>query len=195
MELKALVSASVIALTLVGYGPYIWNIINGKTRPHAFTWFPVSITAFVAFGLQVLGGAGVGAWPMLVIAFICVIVFALSLWRGTKDITVSDGVFLLLSLIALYLWLVVQQPVLSLLLITVSETLSFIPTVRKSWKDPYSETLSLYQISMFRHGLSVFALEQMNILTALYPIVWALINVAITLIIVIRRRRVRREAA
>lgn len=188
MDYHSFLSAAVILLTFVGYVPYVRDIFLGKTKPHAFTWFAVALTAFIAYALQVEGGAGVGAWPMLVVSLICVLVFVLSLWRGTKDITRSDVVFLCLSLVALFLWLVVKQPILSILLITASEILSYVPTVRKSWKEPYSETLALYQVSMFRHGLAVFAVEQMNLLTALYPAAWALTNLTITVILTLRRR-------
>ena len=194
MTFHSVLSVIVIILTFLGYIPYIRDILKGLTKPHAFTWFSVSITAFVAYGLQVLGGAGVGAWPMLVIAIIGVTVFILSLWKGTRDIRISDAILLVLSLIALYLWIVVRQPIWSVLLITSSEILAFVPTIRKSWKDPYSETASLYQISIVRHGLSILALEKINILTALYPAAWAITNAAITLILFIRRKDVGKSS-
>lgn len=190
MEYRAVISAVVIAMTFAGYIPYVWDIFRGKTKPHAFTWFTVSLTALVAYALQVLGGAGVGAWPMLVVFLICVVVFVLSLWRGTRNITKLDTLFLCLSLIALYLWLVIEQPIWSILLITASEILGYIPTIRKSWAEPYSETLSLYQISTFRHGLVILALQKINILTAPYPAAWALTNLAIAVILMARRKQV-----
>ena len=190
MDYHVLLSAVVILLTFAGYVPYIRDIFLGRTKPHAFTWFVVALTAFIAYGLQVEGGAGVGAWPMLVVSLVCVLVFVLSLWKGTKDITKSDVIFLVLSLIALFLWLVVKQPILSILLITASEILSYVPTIRKSWKAPYSETLALYEVSAFRHGLAVFAVEKMNLLTALYPAAWALTNIIITVILILRRKAV-----
>lgn len=189
MHVKTIISGIVIALTLAGYIPYIRDILKRKTKPHAFTWFSVALTAGVAYGLQVVGGAGVGAIPMLAVSAICVLVFVLSLFYGTKDIKKADILFLLLSLVALYLWLVVKQPLWSIVLITLSEVLGYIPTIRKSWHDPYSETLSLYEISMFRHALAILALEKINILTALYPTAWAATNLGITIMLIMRRRR------
>ncbi len=188
MEYKALIGSIVIVLTFAGYAPYIFDILKNKTKPHAFTWLTVSITAYIAYALQVIGGGGVGALPMLVVTCICILVFLLSLWRGTRDINFLDAVFLILSLTALLLSLLAKQPILSVFLITISEILGFVPTVRKSWNNPYSETLSLYGISIFRHGLSIVALEQMNILTVLYPAAWTLTNVFITSILIVRRR-------
>ena len=188
MEIKALISIVVILLTFIGYIPYILDIIKNKTQPHIFTWIVGTITDFTAYALQVLGGAGVGAFPMLVVSILCLTVLVLSIWRGTKDITKSDVFFLILSLIGVGLWLLVDQPILSVLVITAAEIFGYIPTVRKSWKDPHSETAALYNVSFFRHGLSILALEKMNLLTVLYPAAWTLINLIIALILIYRRK-------
>lgn len=188
MEYHALLSGAVILLSFAGYIPYLWSILKGQNKPHLFTWITATLTAGIAWALQVLGGAGIGSWPMLVVTMLCVCVVVLSLWRGTKDITRSDAVCLAASLFALYLWLVVDEPIASVILITIAEVVSYIPTVRKSWNDPYNENLTLYQVSMFRHALAVVALEQINLLTALYPAAWALTNLVIAFILIARRR-------
>lgn len=195
MEFKIFISFVATLFSFIGYFPYVIDIFKNKTKPHAFTWFTTTITAFIAYGLQVVGGAGIGALPMFAISCICVLVFVLSLWRGTKDITISDFVFLLLSIGALIIWIFAEQPVLSVLMITFAEILAFIPTIRKSWKNPYTETLSLYVISTFRHGISIFALEKLNLLTALYPASWAVTTIVISSILIIRRKQLFTLAA
>jgi hypothetical protein len=179
----------VITLTFIGYAPYIYDILKGKTQPHAFTWLSVSLTASVSCALQIVGGAGVGAWPMVVVTGICILVFVLSLWRGVKTITVSDVVFLILALLGLCLWLFIKQPLLAIIVITCSSVLAYFPTIRKSWNQPYSETLVSYQITGARHGLSIFALEKLNLLTVLYPAAWMIINIVIISILITRRSK------
>ena len=105
MEYQTLVSFIVIAITLAGYIPYVLDTLKGKTTPHIFSWFTFTLTAYLAYFLQVLGGAGVGSWPMLVVATICLLIFILSFWRGTKDITKSDVACLVFALIAIFLWI------------------------------------------------------------------------------------------
>jgi hypothetical protein len=68
--------------------------------------------------------------------------------------------------------------------------LAFAPTVRKSWKDPYSETLSFYWINTFRFALAIAALGEYSIITALYPISWALINGIFALMLIVRREQI-----
>jgi len=123
----------------------------------------------------------------------CLIIFLLSLRAGDKDIVRSDVVLLVLSLTSLFLWLVVKQPVWSVILINTAEVLGFVPTVHKSWNRPYSETLFTYELSIFRQAL--FALQAINILTALTPITWVTVNVVITAILVVRRKQMPRPSA
>ncbi len=41
---KELLSACAILLTLIAFFPYIRSILQGKTRPHAFSWVTWSVT-------------------------------------------------------------------------------------------------------------------------------------------------------
>ncbi len=191
MDYKIIISALVVILTFVGYVPYVRDIIHKKTKPHAFTWFIFTLAGSVAYGLQVFGGAGVGSWGLLTAVIACLVIFLFSLKIGDKDITRSDFVFLFLALASLYLWLVVKQPVWSAILATVVEILGFAPTIRKSWNRPRTETLWTYQIGFFRHGISIFALQQFNILTVLYPAAWTLTNLLFCIFLIIRRKRVK----
>ena len=185
---KIIISLVAVVLTFVGYVPYVRDVLKKKTTPHSFTWFIWGLVGFIGYGLQVFGGAGVGSWALLVACCVCFFIFILSLRIGDKDITLSDIIFFLLALVSLFLWLVVKQPVWSAILAVTVEILGFIPTIRKSWNNPYSETLFTYEVCFFRHGLSIFALQQFNILTLLYPIVWSLANLVFAIILIIRRR-------
>ena len=191
MPVPALINALVLAMTVLAYGPYIRDILRGRTKPHAMTWCTATLTAFVVYGLQALGGAGIGALPVLFVGTLCACIFLLSLYYGTADRAAVDVVFLLLSLSALALWLLAERPIVSVLLITASEILGYAPTMRKSWRDPRSETLSLYAVNALRQGLSILALERVNLLTTLYPAEWAVANLVIAGILILGRRRER----
>lgn len=186
--LKIFISIIGVILTFIGYVPYIRDVLKNKTTPHAFTWFIYTLVGFIALALQIKGGAGVGYWTLLAADIFCLIIFILSLKFGTKDITISDVFFLILAFISLYLWLAINKPVWSVILATTTEILGFAPTIRKSWNNPNSETLFLYQTSALRQLLSIFSLQKINILTALYPFAWAVANGVFSLILVIRRK-------
>jgi hypothetical protein len=190
--MKEVIGVIAVALTFIGYFPYIKDIVMGKTQPHIFSWLIWTITVSIIYALQLSAGAGAGSWVTLALTVIMGAVFLLSLKRGTKNIKRIDIVFLILALLALPLWLVVNQPVLSILLLSTIDMLGFLPTIRKSWHDPYSETLSLYTITTFRHGFSILALAQYNIITLLFPASWVIANALFSVMLIMRRKRMPR---
>jgi uncharacterized membrane protein len=141
------------------------------------------------------GGAGVGAWITFTVASICIFIFILSLKYGEKSITKSDVIFLILALISLLLWPILDQPFLSLIIVVSTDVLGFAPTIRKSWNKPYSETLFTWEICVFRHALSIFALEQFNIFTLLYPVAWTGANLLFCIFLIVRRRQVKQNTS
>ena len=189
-DIKTIIGLITVCLTIVGYIPYLRDTFKKKTTPHIYTWFIWGTVTTIAYALQVSGGAGVGSWVTLAAAIISYIIFALGLRNGKKDITRSDTVFFILSLIAIFLWLVAKQPILSVILVSTIDMLGFIPTIRKSWHKPHSETLFTYELNAFRHGLSLFALQQYSIVTWLYPGSWALANALFSIMLVLRRKRI-----
>jgi len=189
-DVKAIISIIAVVLTFVGYFPYIRDTLKGKTTPHVYTWFIWAFVTAIAYGLQVSGGAGVGSWVTLSIIIACFSVFILGLRNGRKNITKLDTLFFVLSFVALFLWLIAKQPVLSVILVSTVDMLGFVPTIRKSWNKPYSETLFLYELNTFRHGLSLLALQQYSVITWLYPLTWTFANGLFSAMLIIRRKQV-----
>jgi len=185
---KSLIGLAAILLTFGGYIPYIRDVIRGKTHPHAYSWFMWATTSLVIFGLQLKGAAGIGAFVTLAAVVVTYLIFGLGLKFGKADIMKVDTFSLALAVIAAGLWLVADRPILSAVLLTTAETLAFIPTIRKSWRKPYSETLSSYVLNTLRFGLALLALRHYNLLTTLYPAVWAVGNGVFAIILITRRK-------
>jgi hypothetical protein len=190
---KIIISLTAVILSFVGYIPYIIDVLKKRTTPHVFTWLVWSLAVGVSTGLQIVGGAGVGSWTSICITVLCFFIFILSLRTGDRHVTFVDIVFLLLALTSLFLWLVVKEPTWSVILVVSTDVLGFAPTLRKSWNNPYSETLFTYELSTFRHILTIFALQRFNILTLLYPIVWVFANLIFSLILIFRRKVIRKQ--
>jgi hypothetical protein len=157
-------------LAVLQYGPYMRDILKGKTRPHAFSWFVWGIPAAIVFLAQVLEGGGVGAWATGITALLCTGIFFLSLRYGEPSITMFDWLCLGGSLLATALWAITKEPLGAVLLVTASDLLAFGPTIRKSFAKPNEETLNTYVTSGIKWSLSVFALASFNPVTLTYPI-------------------------
>lgn len=186
---KNIIGILAIALTFIGYTPYFRDLLQKKIRPHIFSWFIWTLVTSIIFALQISAGAGLGSYVTLAVAIISFAIFILGFKQGNKNIKKIDVVFLVLALAAIPLWLVVEQPVLSIILLSSIDMLGFVPTVRKSWNDPYSETLSLYTVTTFRHALSILALENYNIVTLLFPSTWVFANAFFSVVLIVRRKK------
>jgi hypothetical protein len=154
-----------------------------------FSWFVWSMLAGIAFGGQVVGDAGPGAWLMGIISFMCFVIFLLSLKKGTKDIQVIDWISLGGALLAMIMWIVTKTPLLSVLLITVTDALAFFPTIRKSFSKPYQETILMYLINTLKFILGILATTNYSVITVLYPIYLILANGSFALYLFIRRKQ------
>lgn len=192
-EIKYILGVIAIVLTLVGYIPYLRDIIKGKTKPHIYSWFLWGFVALIAFALQTSGKAGIGAFVTVAASLTCFLIVILGLKNGKKDITKSDTVFFVAALFALVIWVFAKQPVVSVILISVIDMLGFAPTIRKSWNNPYSETLFTYLLNSFRHGLSIVALQNYSVVTWLFPATWAVANGLFGLMLIIRRKQLKME--
>lgn len=190
-EIKTLFAFIAIVIAVISYIPYFKDIFNGKTKPHAFTWLIWGTLNGVAFAGQIADDGGIGAWALGFTAFATLSIFILSLFKGEKDIRPFDWFCLSGSLLALIPWLVTNDPLLSVILITIIDVIAFMPTVRKTIKKPHQETLTTYTMSIFKYFLIVGALERYTLVTTLFPFVIGLMNVLFVLFVISKRKRLK----
>ncbi|MDO8336186.1 MAG: hypothetical protein Q7T74_05415, partial [Candidatus Saccharibacteria bacterium] len=105
-----------------------------------------------------------------------------------SSITRSDTFFFGMSLVAVILWLVVDQPLLSVVIVSCIDILAFVPTFRKSWSRPDQETVSAYAVNSLRFSLATMAVQHYSLVTVLYPLSQAIADGAFALFLVLRRR-------
>lgn len=122
---------------------------------------------------------------------ISLIVLILSLKNGVKKIKKIDIVSFVLAIIAIILWLVVNQPVWSIILVIVVDMFSFTPTFIKSWTRPWEETLLTWFFNIIRQILVLFSIGEINFVTVIFPLYSLFINTAFFSLLVVRRKKVR----
>lgn len=190
--MKGVIGGIAVFLTFAAYVPYYRDIIRGKTHPHVYSWSLWGLLTVLLVALQIKGGAGAATWVTATAGLLCIGVIVLSLKSGKKDITTSDTIVAILGLIAIGFWLIADQPVTSIILVIVADALAFIPTIRKSWHKPYTETLSLYVTNALRFFLALAAVETYTFLAASWIVFWATGNAMFAIMLIIRRKQVER---
>jgi len=172
-------------LAVVGNVPYVVDVIRGKVRPHAYSWFVWSIVSCVVFFGQVVKGAGIGAIPTAASEIFTFIIFALSLRFGFAERTRSDTLFLILALLGLIPWILTKDPTLSVVIVVCIDVVAFMPTLRKTWSEPGTEHPILYASNVLRHVLALFSLQAYNIATVFHSIAMILTNTVMTTLILV----------
>ncbi len=176
-------------LAVIGNVPYLRNVITNKIQPHPYTWLVWSIVSAVTFFGQLAKGGGIGSIPTGVAEAFTVVIFLFSLRYGFRNIERRDTYFLMIALLGLIPWALMNDPTISVMLVVGIDLVAFVPTLRKTWNIPESETPVLYAMNVLRHVLTLFSLDAYNIATTLHSIVMIVTNSLMTLFILLPRRR------
>jgi hypothetical protein len=185
---QALVGIAVL-LAIAGNVPYLRDVITRKIRPHPYTWLVWSIVSGVTFFGQVAKGAGIGAIPTGASELFTIVIFLFSLRYGFANIAKRDTYFLVIALLGLIPWALTKDPTLSVIIVVGIDVVAFIPTLRKSWLQPRTETWTLYAMNVLRHLLTLFSLEAYNIATTLHSFAMIVTNTLMTAFILAPRKR------
>lgn len=188
MKLTLAIVATIFAI--VGNIPYLRDVLRKKIQPHPYTWLVWSVVSGISFSGQYIKGAGIGALPTGVAESFTIIIFFCSLRYGFRDIKPIDHVFLLCALLGLVPWYLTNDPTLSIIIVVTMDVIAFIPTLRKTWSQPSTETPLLFSMNVLRHILTLFSLQAYNIATTLHSIAMIVTNSLMTAFIVRGKLRV-----
>jgi len=175
-------------VSVISFVPYLKDIYKKKTQPHSYTWLIWAILQFTGVVAMYNNGAGIGALSLAVGSVFCGYIFILSLKYGTKNITSFDTFCLVGALAAIAVYIFLHDAFLSVILITVIDFAGFLPTLRKAYAEPYSETLSLFILGVISSSFNIVAISTYSITTTLFPAYILFANLFFTVMIWMRRK-------
>ena len=185
-EIYALIG---VVFMCASYSIYIFSIYKGKTRPHPFSWFIWGLLTAIGFFAQISDGGGIGTVITGLSAFISFgIAFIGYLKRKNIIISKSDIWAFIFSLTAIPLWYITGNALCSVILITIIDTVGFYPTYRKSWYSPHQESALSFVLGGCKHVFTILALENISVITALFPFSLVLTNFGLIMIIYFRQK-------
>lgn len=191
MEIKFIFGIASSIIAVICFVPYIKDILARKTEPHMYSWLVWTILQVVGVMAQIKDGAGYGAWALAVGATFCFLIFLLSFKYGTKNISRFDIACLLASFCALVVYLFIANPVWAIIAVALIDFVGFLPTFRKGYEEPFTETLSTFVLSAIANCLSLVAVQNYNVTTVLYLVSLLLTNSSFAIMIASRRRALK----
>ena len=189
MEIKLIFGVASTVLSIAAFGPYLYDIFKGNTKPHMYSWLVWAILQTIGAIAQVRDGAGYGALVLTLGAVICVSIFILSFKYGTKDISVFDKWCLFFAIGAIILYFFLHEALLSVILISIVDFVGFLPTYRKTFNDPSSELWSAWALAGGGYLASIIAMGHYSAITLLYTLSAFIGNFILVSIILIRRKK------
>lgn len=187
MEETTAIIAAILAI--VGNVPYLYDIVKKRVTPHPYTWFVWSIVSCIIFFGQIAKGAGIGALPTAASEIFTIIIFLFSLQYGFKHIKKLDTFFLIVALLGIIPWIMTKDPTYSVIIAVCIDLVAFLPTIRKTFIHPNTETPMLYSMNVLRHILMLISLKAYNVATALHSIAMITTNTLMTFLIMKKRNK------
>jgi hypothetical protein len=192
IDFKLIIAIIATLLTIGAFFPYLRDVFRKRTKPHLYTWLIWAITQGTATVALLYGGGKFGAMSLIIGTMLVIVVLLLSFKYGTKNITRIDTSILILALLAIGVWWQLDSPLLAVFMVSTIDGLGYIPTLRKSFAEPWSETLSFWGIMVIVGALSIIANAEYNLLTITYLATLGIAN-ALVLALCLFRRRVIQE--
>lgn len=195
MDYKIILGAIASIISFIAYIPYVRDIFNGKTKPHVFSWLAWGLLTGIVFFAQIAKGAGPGAWVTGFAAVACMFIAAAAFFRGEKNITRIDWISFIGALLGGVFWKLTDNPLAAVILVTIADSLAFVPTVRKAYKKPWEETASTYFLNALKFAIGLLALQSLNLTTVLYPAYLVLANGLFVIMLFVRRKTITASCA
>jgi len=166
---KEIFGAAAVVLAIVNYLPYLIGSLTGKSTPHVFTWSLWFLLTSVAFFAQFTSGGGIGSWATGITAFIILLIAISSLRSGFDYIRPFDWFTLVGALGAILVWIITNDPLWSVILVSIIHSLCFLPTFRKGYARPTRESSSAFILTILKYTCSIIALAEYSVATVLFP--------------------------
>lgn len=167
-------------LSFLGILTYAKNIIWGNVRPNLISWSMWMLAPFIGVFLQWKAGAGLSMVPVFMAGFGPVIVIITSLIKrsGFWKLTSFDLLCGFFSLMALSLYVLFHNLNISIIFAILSDALAFIPTFKKSWINPESESLHGYFWCIIGNTIGILVIKHWSFVIASFGIYMIIFNIA-----------------
>jgi len=159
--------------------PYIRDVLRRKTRPNSVSWLGWTILLSIGAAAQLKEGASFSVLLLIGDIVGTGITFLLSLKYGVTKYTLFDRLSLILGFFAIALWMITKNPLTALVISVIADLIVSLPTVKKSFSDPMSETPSAFFMFALAAFLGVISTTKFDVANLLFPVYLFLINILI----------------
>jgi len=159
------------ALSLVGAYGYIGDTLRGDTAPNRVTWSLWGVEGILAFCVEVQQHVGLAALMTLMLGLVpcAVVVASFHNPKGVWKLGAFDAVCGAVSVGGLVFWTFVNEPTVALVSFVVADQMAALPTIRKSWLAPSTESPRLFFLGSTNCAITLLTLTKLTTAGVLFP--------------------------
>ena len=176
-------------ITFLSYFPYLKDIVHGAAKPERASWFIWIILGSIAFFSQLAEGAKPSLWLVGMDTLGGIITFIFALIYGSGSLNKRDIIGLLFVSLGLILWYFTRHAAIALIIIILVDSIGTILTVIKSYKDPGSETMTIWLCVALAGVLAMLSVGKFSPVLLLYPFNIFLANFSIPVAMLLGKRK------
>jgi len=174
------------AIALAGFAPYLLSIARGRTVPNRATWWIWTVVGATQCASYYAAGARDSIWVPVGYVIGPLATALLALHRGQGGWSRFDRACLGGSALALALWWLSGSPLVALVAAVGVDAAGALPTLRKTYLEPWTEDGATWAIFLLANTLNLAALDGWSLQSALYPLY--LFGISLAMVALIYRR-------
>ncbi|NDC37244.1 MAG: hypothetical protein EBZ48_04235 [Proteobacteria bacterium] len=162
-----------IGISIIGAVPYVQDTLKGRTQPNRVTWTLWAMAPVIATGAALTAGSdSLTALRTLTAGIVPMAVLLASLRnpRSYWQLGPFDYGCGVIAGIAMVAWLNSDAPRLAVLLAALADGVASLPTLRKAWLHPNSETRVTYLVMLLSNVVMLPSITVWNIENATFPL-------------------------
>lgn len=160
-----------MALSALGAYGYVRDTWVGVTSPNRVTWSLWAVEGILAFADEIQQHVGLASLMTLMLGLVpCAVVAASfrnphSVWKiGVFDVACGA-----VSVAGLVFWGFVNEPTLALIAFVVADQVAGLPTIRKSWLAPSTESPLVFFLGVVNCAITLLTLKVFTTAGGLFP--------------------------
>jgi hypothetical protein len=159
------------ALSVFGAYGYIRDTLRGDTSPNRVTWSLWGVEGVLAFCVEVQQHVGLAALMTLMLGLVPCAVVAASFKNpnGVWKLGAFDVVCGAVSVAGLVFWAAINEPTVALVSFVLADQMAALPTVRKSWLAPKTESPRLFFLGSTNCAITLLTLTKLTTAGVLFP--------------------------
>jgi hypothetical protein len=169
--------------TLVAALVYIRSMFRGQTKPNRVTWLMWTIAPFTATFAAVSNGVTWAAVPVFMSGLSPFLILLASFLnkKAYWKLSAFDYLCGALSALALFLWFITSNPNVAIVFAIAGDALAAIPTLRKAWRNPETESPWPFVVGTFSPMTSFLVAAAWSFSQIAFPAYLVAVNVLLAL--------------